>query len=163
VWEAGFARLQRYIDRTGTAAVPSLYVEPDRFQLGQWVSTQRRLYNQGELSADRAERLASLPGWRWHTHREAWERGFDRLIRFYDEHGHVDVPKNYEDADGRLDLWVLHQREAYRRGGTKLSGKQKRRLAELPGWTWDPKEDAFADGLERLKRYALEQGRCACA
>lgn len=157
-WEASFARLQSYSKRTGDSGVPSQYDDADGYRLGQWVSTQRRVYGRGELAEERDARLARLPNWRWHTHREAWERGYARLMRFVAEHGHAIVPKGFADADGRLDLWVLHQRVAYRRGSDKLSAEQIGRLAETPGWTWDPIEAAFAKGIERLNRYAHQRG-----
>ena len=87
------------------------------------------------------------------THREAWERGYERLMLFVAEHGDAIVPKGFVDADGRLDLWVLHQREAYRRG-KKLSADQIRRLNEIPGWTWGPLDAAFGDGVARIEEYA---------
>lgn len=66
--------------------------------------------------------------------------------------------KGFADSDGRLDLWVLHQREAYRRGSKKLSADQVRRLTDIPGWTWDPIETGFAEGVERLNRYTHRHG-----
>lgn len=133
------------------------HVDHDGYRLGQWVAVQRGTYRRGELSEERATRLAGLPHWFWHHHREAWEKGYLRLKRFAAREGHALVRKSYTEEDGyRLDLWVLHQRDAYRRG--KLSHEQATRLNEIAGWIWDPGEATFAEGLERLLNYARQNG-----
>jgi hypothetical protein len=103
-----------------------------------------------------------LPGWTWHTHRDAWEDGYERLRRFVAREGHADVPKRFVDEDGsRLDLWVLHQipkgglqkRKAVWRPGTTPEG--------VAGWEWDPGEAEFNHGLDRLRRYVERHGNAS--
>src|SRR3954451_3959394 len=63
-WEAGFADLEDHARTAGTSAVaPSLVA--DGRAIGLWAEAQRRLRRRGTLSARRAERLESLPGWSW--------------------------------------------------------------------------------------------------
>jgi superfamily II DNA or RNA helicase len=156
-WDYWFGLLLAYALRTGNSRVPTHYIEPSGYKLGQWVASQRSSHNRGELSDARAEQLADLPGWTWHTHRDAWEDGYDRLRRFVAREGYADVPKRFVAEDGsRLDLWVLHQRADYRSG--KLSGDRARRLEELAGWEWDPGEAEFNHGLDRLRRYVERHG-----
>ena len=159
-WDYWFGLLSAYVSRTGNSRVPTHYIEPSGYKLGQCVASQRSSHNRGELSDARAQQLADLPGWTWHTHRDAWEDGYERLRRFVAREGHADVPKRFVDEDGsRLDLWVLHQRADYRSG--KLSGDRARRLEEVAGWEWDPGEAEFNHGLDRLRRYVELHGNAS--
>ena len=159
-WEFWFGVLLAYVSRTGDSRVPTHYIGASGYKLGQWVASQRSSHNRGELLDARARQLADLSGWTWHTHRDAWEDGYERLCRFVAREGHADVPKGFVDQDGsRLDLWVLHQRDDFRRG--KLSSEQARRLDEIEGWTWDPGEAAFNHGLDRLRGYVERHGNAS--
>ena len=156
-WDAALARLQTYAARTGDSRVPANHVERDGHNLGQWVSTQRRIYNRGELAQDRAARLACLPQWSWHYSRDAWEIGYQRLVGFVARENHAMVADRHVETDGyRLGLWVRHQRGNYRRG--KLSSQQLSRLSAIEGWTWDLDDAAFTHGLDRLRGYARRHG-----
>ena len=53
--------------REGDARVRHPYSDENGFRLGYWVVSQRTAYGRGELSSDRASRLAALPGWTWRT------------------------------------------------------------------------------------------------
>jgi superfamily II DNA or RNA helicase len=151
-WEFCFGLLIAYVSRTGTSRVPAHYIEPNGYKLGQWVASQRSSHNRGELSDARAKQLEDLPEWTWHTHRDAWEDGYERMRRFVAREGHADVPKGFVDQDeSRLDLWALHQRADYKSG--KLTTERARRLEELDGWKWEPDEAAFNHGLDRLGAY----------
>ena len=151
-WEFWYGLLMAYVLREGTSRVPAHYIEPNGYKLGQWVGFQRSSHNRGELSDARTKQLEDLPEWTWHTHRDAWVDGYERMRRFVARERHADVPKGFMDQDGsRLDLWALHQRADYRSG--KLTTERARRLEQLHGWKWEPDEAAFNHGLDRLGRY----------
>jgi Helicase associated domain len=63
-WEKGFKYLVEFIEHHGDALVPTAHVV-EKYNLGSWAKTQRRLYTRGELSADRVDRLKVHPGWEW--------------------------------------------------------------------------------------------------
>jgi superfamily II DNA or RNA helicase len=63
-WEAGLSQLMRYVERRGHARVPATYTV-DGYQLGTWVSWQRRKHAEGTLDADRESRLQKVRGWTW--------------------------------------------------------------------------------------------------
>ena len=63
-WRKGFAALAGYADVQGHASP----VRGERFEeypVGDWVRAQRNAQINGRLLALRAERLESLPGWKW--------------------------------------------------------------------------------------------------
>lgn len=65
LWENGFSELQRYATEHGTATPVKAYVAASGHKLGQWAQDQRRNYRRGQLAERRAQRLETLPGWRW--------------------------------------------------------------------------------------------------
>ena len=65
-WEKGFSRLCEFLEREGTANVPSKYSESG-YNLGFWVKHQRSKFRQGRMSTEQARRFEELPGWVWNS------------------------------------------------------------------------------------------------
>ena len=156
-WEFGFARLLRFADHAGHSRVPDDYRDDDGYELGSWATRQRGLYRRGELLADRAKRLAAVPGWVWDERKEAWEEAYDRLRAFAQREGHSRVAQNYRTSDGfRLGRWVSIQRRAHTRG--EMPVERVRQLEALPGWDWAPRDERWERGYTQLLRYADREG-----
>ena len=62
MWEEGFARLEQYVEQHGDARVPDAFTTDDGYNLGMWISGQRR--NRVTLAAERVARLEAL-GFVW--------------------------------------------------------------------------------------------------
>jgi superfamily II DNA or RNA helicase len=155
-WEYWFGLLEAFTDREGHARVPAGHVE-DGFRLGQWVNQQRTYFNGGRLAEDRAARLASVTGWTWDVHDDAWERGFSALQRYVELHRDALVPKTYIDDDGfALGTWVSNQR-THRRDG-QLSQERIARLDAITGWAWNRIDEAWEQGYAALQRYVSANG-----
>jgi hypothetical protein len=142
-WEEGYARLERFAERTGHTRIPAKYRDGDGFRLGGWVVRQRQGQKHGELSAERARRLEGLPGWTWDLFEASWVEGFARLLAFVEREGHSRVPGSYRDDGYRLGRWVIKQRQAYRHG--KLDRERRARLQALPGWVWKTRKPTADD------------------
>lgn len=93
-----------------------------------------------EFVADLALDPADLP--RAPDYAAEWSRTLARIVRFIDQHGHSDVPIDYDDEDGRLGGLVLNIRWfAAGRAGVSPGpfpgvGFQED-LDRLRGWSWD--------------------------
>lgn len=152
-WEEGFEQLLRFVRQKDHARVPSSFVTQDHFKLGGWVARQRSARN--ELSAERIERLSSLPGWTWNAVEDSWEEGFGQLKLFVAREKHARVPGSFITADGhRLGKWVMHQRSLRK----KLSIERASRLERLKGWTWDPLSDAWEESFRELQLFIRKEG-----
>jgi len=63
-WNKGFEQLKQYVKQNGSARVPNLFKTKEGFNLGSWVSTQRK--NKDSLSAERRKLLeSSCKDWSW--------------------------------------------------------------------------------------------------
>ncbi len=86
---------------------------------------------------------------------DSWEFWFGKLQAFVERVGHSRVPGEYETEDNyKLGIWVGNQRRLRR----KLLMERKEALESLPGWTWNPFEDAWLQGFDRLLAYSHREG-----
>jgi hypothetical protein len=155
-WQDGLAYLRRFVEREGHAR-PVREVRVDGYQLGRWVQRRRSQYRAGRLPADRVEVLEALPGWTWDANVDAWLDGLDHLGRYVQAKGNARVPaKHVTDDDYPLGAWVGNQRQSYKRG--ELDGLRVGKLEALPGWTWNPREDSWHDGIAHLVTFADSVG-----
>jgi hypothetical protein len=140
-WDDGYAHLLGFVQRERDSRVPWTYRDDDGYRLGAWVHAQRQARKRGELSELRARRLEDLPGWLWALRAANWDDGYGRLVRFVKREGHARPRALYRDEDGyKLGTWVVHQRQTAKIG--RLNPVRARRLAALPGWTWDARPRA---------------------
>jgi superfamily II DNA or RNA helicase len=89
-----------------------------------------------------------------------WEEWFGRLESYVAESGNARPPADYSDEGGNaLGGWVSLQRTRRTKG--RLSDERADRLESLPGWSWDPKEDAWNGYFDELVAYVATNGHAA--
>jgi Fe2+ transport system protein FeoA len=156
-WEGHFDLLKIYQKEHGGCIVPSNYEAVDGTKLGKWVNNQRQAHTQGTLNSICTRRLEEL-GFVWDPFEASWNRNYDRLKRYREEHVDSFVPQKHEAEDGAtLVNWINNQRRAYSMG--TLNSERTRRLEEL-GFVWDPWEAQWNGNFDLLKRYGEEHGDC---
>jgi superfamily II DNA or RNA helicase len=160
-WEEALARLARYAADQGHSRPPQDYLSPDDFPLGRWVSDQRKRHSYGRLVRDRVDRLEELPGWAWNALDARWEENFAALASYADEHGHAYPPREYEaPTRANLNQWVVGLRRPGMRD--KLSEQRRKRLEDLPGWSWDHRQvPTWEPSFAALVDYTNEYGHAA--
>jgi Helicase associated domain len=158
-WEQGFEQLLAYMNEHGTAAVPRGHVAADGYRLGSWVDSRRNEYKRSKLTPERVSRLGDLPGWHWGPRASKWNDAFQRLHEYLERNGGEFPTQDCIDRDGlRLGAWVFMQRNLYRKG--ELDAERAKRLDEIPGWEWNPREERWGEGFGRLAVY-LKRNRYA--
>ncbi|CAJ1400036.1 unnamed protein product [Effrenium voratum] len=162
-WQLGFEELVAYTREHGNTQVPAGYKTAGGFGLRRWVNVQRWAKSAGKLSEERAQRLNSLDfvwGKSTVSLTQRWERGFEELVAYTQEHGHAQVPAGYKTAGGfGLGRWVSTQRRAKPAG--KLSEERAQRLNSLD-FVWGKRTMSFEQrwerGFEELVAYTREHG-----
>lgn len=119
-WDQDLAALRAFVDDRGRYPHSDT---PDRGEaaLASWVYSQRELYRRGDMSGDRVQTLAQIPGWRW----AAREADFDARANELDR----ELAGGPITRDHRLYSWVVSQRRRHRDG--RLSAEQADTLRAL--------------------------------
>ena len=150
-WAQKLTALQRFVEREGHARVPERHIE-DGIKLGSWVREQRG--NKDKIGQQRREQLEAIPGWTWDPYADAWNRNYMALKQFADREGHARVPRKCIENSVKLGSWVGDQRINQH----KLGKERCARLEALPGWSWDPVADAFAENIAALGAFVEREG-----
>ncbi len=137
-WNESYELAVAYFRENANLDVPAKYKTSDGFALWEWLSTQRKKRREGELSADRIQKLDALKmDWMFPTERD-WENYYAEAQRFYLAHGNLSVPVTYRTETGMwLGRWVAKQKKDRNKLKTSgANGNQIRRLDEL-GMIWN--------------------------
>ncbi|MDP3559703.1 MAG: Helicase associated domain protein [Legionellaceae bacterium] len=86
----------------------------------------------------------------------AWYEKYGELIRFYEEHGHSNVPSYYE-KNVSLSIWVGNQRMKKKNG--KLSEEREEKLKRLD-FIFDPTDSIWEGKFSLLCKYKEDNGHC---
>jgi len=167
-WEDRLAEVAAFKAEHGHCDIPTNFHENPK--LGRFVNNMRSKMSNGELPAERIEKLEAL-GFKWALRAAevsvsgkkvsaAWKTRFDELLAYKDAHGDCNVPRKWAENE-QLGVWVSQQRQDKKRG--KLDSG-KRTLLDSIGFIWDlgpgvkrkTWEERFADLLE----YGDAHGNC---
>ena len=137
-WMAMFDELVAYKNQHDNTSVPTKYDKDPK--LGQWVSTQRTIYNKKRLSPDRIKLLNSIAfvwGFRAIKEEEQWMHMYGRLVEYKNKYNHTLVPQSCIH-NPQLGRWVVNQRSLNKR--CKLT-KNRIYLLNSIGFIWDAKQN----------------------
>lgn len=104
-------------------------------RLAAWATRCRNLHEKGQLSADRVDELASMPGWTWEgKHETFWRESVTFLTDWAVRNDRLPKPKSHDVDEQRAWRCVSAQRASYK--GGKLSPERIAVIEAIPGWTW---------------------------
>ncbi|MCD7833931.1 MAG: Helicase associated domain protein [Lachnospiraceae bacterium] len=169
LWEKNYTAAKRYYEKQGNLDVKWNYVTEDGVPLGKWLCSLRTLEKAGArqkyLSKERIAMLEDI-GMIWGKTDYFWERNYEAASAYYREHGNLDVPATYVNADGiKLGSWLHRIRKERKKTSANSSEKrstltedQIRRLDEI-GMIWSNVNDTKWDkAYQEAKDYAAEKG-----
>eukprot|EP00816_Leptocylindrus_hargravesii_P011744 CAMPEP_0196815602 /NCGR_PEP_ID=MMETSP1362-20130617/50747_1 /TAXON_ID=163516 /ORGANISM="Leptocylindrus danicus, Strain CCMP1856" /LENGTH=630 /DNA_ID=CAMNT_0042192627 /DNA_START=193 /DNA_END=2085 /DNA_ORIENTATION=+ len=114
-WQQRLNELEEFRREHGHCRVPASH---ENKKLARWVSYQRAQYKflmdgkKSQMTKGKLQSLIAL-GFTWSLHRKTcWEDRLKELIRFRDDHGHCDIPKDYV-SNPKLAAWAWKQRHGY--------------------------------------------------
>ena len=128
-WQHSYQLLCAFQQENGHCRVPQNHVVGTE-KLGLWVRSQRCMYkNSMERKEDETPSITiteaqitklNAIGFEWvlkkSTQGDAWQRKFQLLCAFRQEHGHSRVPQNYVVDSVKLGTWVSSQRFKIKNG-----------------------------------------------
>jgi len=168
-WNAMLYQLLLYKAQRGDLNIP--HNDTSYRLLYNWVQTQRKhykLYQENKTSSTflNADRIAVLDAvdFQWNVRGDMfWQKNFDALIMYKNEHGDVRVPRLYT-KNPKLGEWVTDQRRQWK---SKMEGKpnmmtdeRKSKLDEM-GFVWKVRDRAdWNDRYEQLLEFKKENGHC---
>jgi len=154
-WEFYYGLLLRYVDENGKAPTAT-ELEYCGYNLGSWISIQRRYFNNMELNTDYIRRLEILPGWAWDALEAYWNQGFDLLKEFQQTQGHLKVPFNHCVGDFNLSSWMSVQRKTFK--NKKMNEERQHKLESIEGWAWHIFDEKFEAGISMLTVFYEREG-----
>ncbi len=150
-WEKNFAAARKYYEDNGNLLMKALYTTEDGIRLGSWLSNIRTAVSTGReaqyklITQERKELLNSI-GMIWDVKEFLWEEKYSVAKKYFEDHGHLDIPDNYVAEDGmRLGKWISYIRNQYNgkvAGAGKLTRQQIDKL-EAIGMTWRSRYEGF--------------------
>jgi Helicase associated domain len=111
------------------------------------------------MTQQRIDLLKEL-GFIWHVQEESWMRQFNELQRFYNEHGHSNVPIR-EEKYPKLGLWVKEQRRHYalrKRGKPSHLSKERYNLLNSVDFCYDAHNRTWFKRFHQLEKCHKEHG-----
>lgn len=161
--ERHYAACVRYKEKHGNLLIPFRYITDDGIKLGVWIRSMRNYKSGGirsnHFTPEREKQLDEL-GMVWDQPDYIWERNYAAALKFYKEHDHLNVPRDYIQDGVKLGIWVNDQKKIYRgqcKGGS-LSDTQIDRLNRLH-IQWERETDrAWNEGIAEARNYAAENG-----
>lgn len=165
-WELMYEVARQYYEDHGNLLVPSKYVTEDQLPLGQWIQTQRAVYNgtriEGRLSDSQIHRLESI-GMQWQKRSErSWAKGYEHAKGYYAQFGDLNVQSSYVCDDGyELGHWISKMRGRYKtlvKDGMEPENAEWVCELNAIGMIWDKLEESFELYLDAARTYYAKYG-----
>ena len=162
-WEEHFGQLLDWASHHGTAQVHrSVKVATGHggsYGLGQWCTQQRSLRRKGLLALERCKALEALPGWSWEPRDAQWAEQLAAITEWAARHGDASPPQRTVFLGLPLGRVINVLRRSYKAG--ELTGEKISALEEVPGWSWDQRDDTWELRFSQLEKYVAANGH-AC-
>lgn len=154
-WKLFYESAVEYYRQHGNLDIPAAYETSSGVKLGRLYRSVRKKYAQGKLSAEQIKALEQI-GIQWNSVLvRKWMQNYQLAEAFYEEHGNLVIPHDYEVEGQKLGIWISSQRESYAKG--RLSEEQIH-LLEAIGMSWDRFEHKWETGYQYCLKYIKEYG-----
>jgi hypothetical protein len=150
MWYECYNLAKEYYEKNRNLLIPATYVSEDGKQLGLWLSRQRGLFKEQNLTKDRIQLLEKI-GMVWNPFDTQWKEYYDLAKEYYNKNGNLLIPLDYIlNNDIYLGNWIGTQRRNYK--DKKLS-KEKIKQLEKIGMIWDPFDAQWKEYYDSLVEY----------
>lgn len=157
IWLNRADEAEEYYKVYGTLSMPNTTLFHDGVSMFQWVHQQKKLYKRGELSSYQIVRLEDM-GMQWIKLKKVtgWNEGYSYAEQYFEENGHLFVPKKYVTSDGfTLGKWIWEQRDRYLGLSSYEISDDRIDMLEEIGMFWEDLKNAEWDWFVGLLRECI--------
>lgn len=159
--EKYYEAAKSFYEREGHLDVPSDYVTKEGLKLGLWIRNRKAVKRM--LTEEQVLEFENM-GMSWDSAYDSkWEEKFQLARKYYEEHGNLEVPANYEVGGVKLGRWISSLRSGRERPGSsnyKLDEERIRRLDSI-GMRWAG--ESWETWYQLAKAYYYEHGNLRIA
>lgn len=154
-WLFRYGLVVKYYETNQTIDIPQAVIV-EGVWIGKWLTTQKKMYEQGRLSKEQKELLDKLPMNKVGGKNKAWYNAYDDILSFYNENDNINIPPYVIGEKSGINLadWIIRQRKAFSLG--KLS-KGKIDLLNKVKFVWII-ETTWEEGYRHAKAYYMANG-----
>lgn len=118
-WEEKYLLAKAYYEEHGNLDMPGNYVV-NGVWLQKWLSEQKLIAEGRRKKTHTPEQLAKLEsiGFRYGStyYEEQWNERYELAKSYFEEHGNLNVPKDYTVGSFQLGVWLRQQKAQYKAG-----------------------------------------------
>lgn len=159
IWMDRADEVEEYYRAHGSLSMPNTEKFRDGASMFYWIHHQKNYYKQGTLSVYQTERLERM-GIQWIRPKEktGWDKAYGYAEQYYEENGHLFVPKKYVSHDGfELGKWIWEQRDRYLGLSKYEISDEKIDMLEDIGMFWEDLKNAEWDWFVGLLRECIRK------
>lgn len=176
-WNEMYQLAKSYYDQNNNLNISQTFktkdginYDEDGKNLGTWIVTQRRYYQELRLPEDKKQLLRSI-GMRFEARdfEREWMQMYDLAKNYFNHYGNLEISSRFVTKDGitqdddgkKLGKWLVNQRTEYRRGNI---AEERRVLLQNIGMRFEAKRKTnnssmFSDDLEIFVEQEPSKGR----
>lgn len=160
-WDMYYECAQKYFNDNGNLEIPAKYITEEGYALGSWIANQKSIRKgtiNGKLTENQINKLDSIH-MIWEDYNDLnWSKHYHAAKQYYKEHGNLEVPSRYVNADGvSLGRWISSVRRWYNSGAHKkyLQNDRVKQLEDI-GMIWNAMDNSWEQNFKLAEQYYRE-------
>ena len=160
-WDIMYEQAEEYYKQNGDLLIPATYHTDEGYALGRWLTTQRLAYagkTDKPLTQVQIDKLEAI-GVVWDSHLDfIWNRYFEKAKEYYEQHGDLNVPKDYVVDGLKFGIWILRMRMAQANQRDTVVTPEKKAKLDSIGMIWSLHSEQWERNYLEAMHYYNEHG-----
>ncbi|MGV8982821.1 Helicase associated domain protein [Clostridium sp.] len=162
-WATYYALSKEYFETYGNLNFDINYTV-NELHVGKWITEQRKLHKGNKLLQERINALERI-GIIWNGNNvrrqkreDHWNEIYVFARKFYEQNGHLLIPRDYEIMGVKLGNWVINLRTTYNGKNRRSISKYQIDKLNAIVMVWDKYEYNWDIFYEYARKYFLKNG-----